>query len=147
MSKRTLCVFWPTSYSSRFGADARVPQPPKKEYVLYAPLTVKQKELYQAVMDGALREWLISAKSGADKAPAVAAPAPAPTDEGRKLRKKGKVDYDQESDDDEYLTKLAAGQKGNKDHEKAQAAVTEALRKNTGAFSTNILSPPMAECW
>ncbi|KZW04148.1 hypothetical protein EXIGLDRAFT_737823 [Exidia glandulosa HHB12029] len=115
----------------RLKTDVETNLPPKKEYVLYAPLTAKQKELYQAVLDGALREWLISAKSGNSKAADALKKGTPAFSEGRKLRKKGAVDYDQESDDDEYLDKLAAGKKETLDHEKAQARVNETLRKNT----------------
>jgi len=33
--------------------------PPKKEYVLYAPLTVRQREAYDRVLDGGIRSWLV----------------------------------------------------------------------------------------
>ena len=33
--------------------------PPQKEYVLYAPLSIRQREAYDRVLDGGLRKWLI----------------------------------------------------------------------------------------
>ena len=33
--------------------------PPKKEYVLYAPLSMRQREAYDRVLSGGLRQWLI----------------------------------------------------------------------------------------
>jgi len=38
--------------------------PPKKEYVLYAPLSVRQREAYDHVLDGGLRKWLIHGGTG-----------------------------------------------------------------------------------
>ena len=38
--------------------------PPKKEYVLYAPLSVRQREAYDRVLDGGLRSWLIQGGTG-----------------------------------------------------------------------------------
>lgn len=38
--------------------------PPKKEYVLYAPLSVRQREAYDRVLDGGLRKWLIHGGTG-----------------------------------------------------------------------------------
>ena len=38
--------------------------PPKKEYVLYAPLSVRQREAYDRVLDGGLRKWLIHGGPG-----------------------------------------------------------------------------------
>ncbi|KAF8426873.1 SWI/SNF chromatin remodeling complex component [Tirmania nivea] len=44
----------------RVKADVMTQLPPKREYVLYAPLTKEQKELYQALVDGKGKEWLIA---------------------------------------------------------------------------------------
>lgn len=41
--------------------------PPKKEYLLYAPLTQPQKDLYQAIVDGDLRDYLIKKLTGGDE--------------------------------------------------------------------------------
>ena len=38
--------------------------PPKKEYVLYAPLSMRQREAYDRVLDGGLRQWLIHGGTG-----------------------------------------------------------------------------------
>ena len=40
--------------------------PPKKEYVLYAPLSIRQREAYDRVLDGGLRKWLIHGGTGGD---------------------------------------------------------------------------------
>lgn len=41
--------------------------PPKKEYLLYAPLTQVQKDIYQAIVNGTLREYLIQKMVGDDE--------------------------------------------------------------------------------
>lgn len=45
----------------RLKADVEVNLPPKKEYVLYAPLTKDQLDVYQCVVAGGakLREWIV----------------------------------------------------------------------------------------
>jgi len=39
---------------------------PKKEYVLYAPLSIRQREAYDRVLDGGLWKWLIHGGTGGD---------------------------------------------------------------------------------
>ncbi len=89
--------------------------PPKKEYVLYAPLSVRQKEAYHNVLNGTIRRWLMAggtAKGGAK----LVAVAPQ-KEEGQKelsssgrLRKRlGKKNYDVDGDDDEYFDMVERG--------------------------------------
>lgn len=40
--------------------------PPKKEYLLYAPLSHEQAEMYNQVINGTFRDWLIAHKAGID---------------------------------------------------------------------------------
>ncbi|KAF8625454.1 hypothetical protein AX17_006855 [Amanita inopinata Kibby_2008] len=49
----------------RLKGDVEMRLPPKKEYVIYAPLTVRQREAYQYVPEGRMREWLISGGAAA----------------------------------------------------------------------------------
>jgi ATP-dependent DNA helicase len=42
----------------RLKTDVETNLPPKREYVLYAPLTAEQKELYTEILDGKAREYL-----------------------------------------------------------------------------------------
>lgn len=53
----------------RLKADVEVNLPPKKEYILYAPLTKQQLDLYQNVVAGGakLREWIVKRYCGIDK--------------------------------------------------------------------------------
>ncbi|KAJ8522231.1 hypothetical protein ONZ45_g1180 [Pleurotus djamor] len=113
--------------------------PPKKEYVLYAPLTETQKVLYEQVVNGSLRSWLISeggaasgfaSLAGDDESKAVDANAPgeeptsskpvkksnakeedsqAPGRKRKSRRQTVKARYDVDGDDDEYFEMLENG--------------------------------------
>lgn len=48
----------------RLKNDVETDLPPKKEYLLYAPLTELQKELYNSVVNGEIRRWLLTRKTG-----------------------------------------------------------------------------------
>ena len=48
----------------RLKVDVEFDLPPKKEYVLYAPLTEKQKSVYEAVLNRSLRQYLIAGSQG-----------------------------------------------------------------------------------
>lgn len=50
----------------RLKVDVETDLPPKKEYVLYAPLSERQRELYDAIVRGGLRALLLKEK-GAEK--------------------------------------------------------------------------------
>jgi ATP-dependent DNA helicase len=41
--------------------------PPKKEYLIYAPLTETQREIYDAIVDGGLRSYLMGGKKGSSR--------------------------------------------------------------------------------
>ena len=43
----------------RLKADVEGLLPPKKEYVIYAPLSVKQRNLYDEIVEGRIRRFLI----------------------------------------------------------------------------------------
>ncbi|PWN54260.1 hypothetical protein IE53DRAFT_323394 [Violaceomyces palustris] len=48
----------------RLKADVESNLPPKKEYLLYAPLTKLQKEMYDAVVSKDIRKWILVRKTG-----------------------------------------------------------------------------------
>ncbi|KAG8882188.1 hypothetical protein FRB97_008597 [Tulasnella sp. 331] len=52
----------------RLKVDVESNLPPKKEYVLYAPLTLQQIELYQSVVKGGatLRQWIVRKLTGVE---------------------------------------------------------------------------------
>jgi ATP-dependent DNA helicase len=96
----------------RVKADVEFGLPPKKEYLLYAPLTEQQREVYEVVLRGGIRKYLIegvkdkeeSAKKGKDERK---------EDEGRKLRVRGrnKPSYDVDNvDDSAYFRTLESGE-------------------------------------
>lgn len=97
--------------------------PPKKEYVLYAPLSVRQREAYNRVLHGGLRKWLIEGGTGgaqpkaAEAKPSVSKEEPdadkeeEETSNKRSLRvKRGTKNYDIDGDDDEYFERLERGE-------------------------------------
>lgn len=48
----------------RLKTDVETNLPPKKEYLLYAPLTATQKDLYEAVVNHTIRDRLLERKTG-----------------------------------------------------------------------------------
>ncbi|KAG2002418.1 SNF2-family ATP dependent chromatin remodeling factor snf21 [Coprinopsis cinerea AmutBmut pab1-1] len=101
----------------RLKVDVEMNLPPKKEYVLYAPLSVRQREAYDKVLDGQIRQWLISGgtEGKQSKPVAVEAPVAAKADDetiGKRLarRAKGKKSYAVDGDDDEYFELLEQGE-------------------------------------
>lgn len=104
----------------RLKVDVETNLPPKKEYVLYAPLSERQREVYDAIVQGGLRALLLQ-KQG------VKAPEKLQVDDnekdvgGRKItestrsKKRGRPSkkpksYDVDGDDDEYFKKLESGE-------------------------------------
>lgn len=51
----------------RVKADVETGLPPKKEYVLYAPISERQRELYDAIVQGGLRALLLREQGAAKK--------------------------------------------------------------------------------
>ncbi|KAG2090129.1 SNF2 family N-terminal domain-containing protein [Suillus discolor] len=86
----------------RLKADVEGLLPPKKEYVLYAPLSVGQRDLYDNILDGSLRDFLL----GMSKKAAVEKVAEIDLDGPMKLRKQKKTRYDLDGNDDEYFEML-----------------------------------------
>ncbi|KAG1842613.1 SNF2 family N-terminal domain-containing protein [Suillus subluteus] len=89
----------------RLKADVEGLLPPKKEYVLYAPLSVGQRDLYDNILDGSLRNFLL----GISKEAAVEKVAEIDMDAPMKLRKQKKTRYDVDGSDDEYFEMLEDG--------------------------------------
>ncbi|KAG1769134.1 SNF2 family N-terminal domain-containing protein [Suillus placidus] len=89
----------------RLKADVEGLLPPKKEYVLYAPLSVGQRDLYDNILDGSLRNFLlgVSKEAAAEKVAEIDVDAP------MTLRKQKKTRYDVDGSDDEYFEMLEDG--------------------------------------
>ncbi|KAJ8656866.1 hypothetical protein O0I10_007463 [Lichtheimia ornata] len=87
----------------RLKTDVEHSLPKKKEYLLYAPLTRAQKNLYDAILNRDIREYLINRKTKAfeDKQPQPQQPQQPLDDEENKRNQrsaKGDIDYKEKSD-------------------------------------------------
>ncbi|CAE6499079.1 unnamed protein product [Rhizoctonia solani] len=94
----------------RLKVDVVTDLPPKKEYILYAPLTSEQKELYQATLDKGVHAYL--KKKALDSLEKDEEVEEAVEDDKRKLRKRTKPAapaYLLEDDDDTYFEALERG--------------------------------------
>lgn len=134
--------------------------PPKKEYVLYAPLSVRQNDAYQHVLSGNIRKWLIAggtAKGGAKQV--VEEKRSKEGDDDRKdpdsresgssrhSRKcKGNKSYAFDGDDEEYFEMLEKGMvdergireqmsKQEEDEERNRAALEFQTRTKGSSYS------------
>ncbi|KAI0338740.1 hypothetical protein BDW22DRAFT_1362441 [Trametopsis cervina] len=100
----------------RLKVDVETNLPPKKEYVLYAPLSPQQRTIYDAILSGHLRAILMRAgKTGPQKKPESTKVSGTNSEEGIQLRsrRKGKGTrkrYNDDGDDDEYFAKLESGE-------------------------------------
>ena len=114
----------------RLKADVETGLPPKKEYVLYAPLSVRQREVYDAVLSGHLRALLLNESKGKggegegegkeDEVEESAA--------RRTRRRSGKRrTYNDDGDDEEYFRKLEAGELDADRERRANAKTAEEL--------------------
>jgi ATP-dependent DNA helicase len=86
--------------------------PPKKEYVLYAPLSERQKRIYEVIVGGRLRRYLIgNTKDGLDAETEEAQRRiNIDVDQPRKLRGNARKSVgDLDGDDDEYFQMLEKG--------------------------------------
>lgn len=102
----------------RLKVDVEKDLPPKKEYLLYAPLTQQQKDIYQAIVSGQIRQFLVDKKAGHDdvqEVEVVKEEEPEiqlvdrkgkPLNGRRKIRKQARKSYAEEDDDDKYLSDL-----------------------------------------
>jgi len=75
----------------RVKTDVGLEIPPKKEVLVYCPLTPRQKELYKAVVEKTIADLLVPVEA-----------APDPDTQGRGKRDKATIDYSVFDKDDEY---------------------------------------------
>lgn len=95
----------------RLKADVEGLLPPKKEYVIYAPLSVKQRDLYDEIVQGRVRRFLI--EKGIDD-PLAGKKEEVDVNAPRKLRGGKRRRYDVDGSDDEYFERV---EKGDEDEE------------------------------
>lgn len=100
----------------RLKVDVETGLPPKKEYVLYAPLTERQREIYDAIVSGSIRAFLLRGKDESDPVKKAKTLSKADVDAPRQTRsskpgkEKGKKkNYNVDGDDDEYFERLENG--------------------------------------
>ena len=125
----------------RLKGDVETSLPPKKEYVLYAPLSERQRKIYDRIVTGTLRAYLIGdEKNGKDRKSDVKVDVNAP----RKMRSCGKGKqrkrYDVDGDDDEYFDKLEKGRMEDR-HVKKDATLHD-IGQNHQYKTTRKLSRP-----
>lgn len=118
----------------RLKVDVETNLPPKKEYVLYAPLSVRQREAYNHVLDGGLRQWLIQGGTGtgsvevvpdSDEVEVLPSPVVPKEDDiedekeeqsskkrraSKRLSVGRRKSYEVDGDDDEYFEMLERGE-------------------------------------
>ena len=97
----------------RLKVDVEKDLPPKKEYLLYAPLTQQQKDIYQAIVSRNIRQYLVDKRSGRDEDGAKVeeeeeedGATPDLSNTPRSTRKQGRVDYKIEENDSKYIDNL-----------------------------------------
>ncbi|KAG8215643.1 SNF2 family DNA-dependent ATPase [Butyriboletus roseoflavus] len=90
----------------RLKADVEGLLPPKKEYVIYAPLSVKQRNLYDEIVEGRIRRFLIGKGIEEPKAGKEVVDVNAP----RKLRGGKRRRYDVDGNDEEYFERMEMGE-------------------------------------
>lgn len=98
----------------RLKVDVEKELPPKKEYLLYAPLTQQQKDIYQAIVSGQIRQFLVDKRSSTEheekpELPELEQPAILEDDAPRRSRKKARVNYKIEENDNKYIKALENG--------------------------------------
>lgn len=100
----------------RLKTDVETTLPPKKEYVLYAPLSERQRELYDAIASGGLRALLMKEagqKQGRKDESDEEEDVPLQTQskgKGKGLRRTKRKNYAVDGNDDEYFRRLEAGE-------------------------------------
>jgi len=151
----------------RMKVDVEMNLPPKKEYALYCPLTVRQREAYDKVLDGGLRTWLIKGGTTGETATEEASQREEEKSENmsedendeedgqrrrvsRRLAKTGRKSYAVDGDDDDYFEMMENGEvdergvivvedKVQRDAQEAKMA-KEHQHRVKGMFYSSILS-------
>jgi ATP-dependent DNA helicase len=97
----------------RLKVDVEKDLPPKKEYLLYAPLTQQQKDIYQAIVSRNIRQYLTDKISGKEEEGEAAveeiAHGNGDVETPRARRKKDRVDYKIEENDSKFIRDLEDG--------------------------------------
>lgn len=103
----------------RLKVDVEKDLPPKKEYLLYAPLTQQQKDIYQAIVSRQIRQYLVDKKTGQhdgeENGDTVEKQEEKVEEDknGRGKRKRGRINYKIEENDSKYIRDLENGVKAD----------------------------------
>jgi len=92
----------------RLKVDVEKDLPPKKEYLLYAPLTQQQKDIYQAIVSRNIRKYLVDKVSGREEEEEEGVKEVV-ENEGRSKRNLGRIDYKIEENDSKFINDLQDG--------------------------------------
>jgi ATP-dependent DNA helicase len=94
----------------RLKVDVEKDLPPKKEYLLYAPLTQSQKDIYQAIVSRNIRQYLVDRKSGKEQeGEAGVAEVVEEGGSARSKRTLNRIDYKIEENDSKFIQDLEDG--------------------------------------
>lgn len=106
--------------------------PPKKEYLIYAPLTETQREIYDAIVDGGLRSYLMNGKEERQRAAVEADHGPMKLRSANyKTGETKQAAFDVlDGDDDEYFKLLESGQLDEKMKHEKEEDLSELGRKH-----------------
>ncbi len=136
----------------RLKEDVEPDLPPKKEYVLYAPLTQQQKDLSDAVARGGIRQYLINMKGGVEESstPSVSEPDSSKSENeeetrsSRRLKKKPRLSYKIELNDDKFIDDL---ENGRTQSEWKPEETAEEVGKDWAVRSASewIIGPPVGD--
>jgi ATP-dependent DNA helicase len=126
--------------------------PPKKEYLLYAPLTQQQSDIYKAIVNREIKDHLIKMKLAACGADPAGTPqmieSSAPSDDegvvrtSRRLSKRPRFDYSLDTSDAKFLQALSDGDADGmsmtapKEEKTAQELGQEWAEKQASEFKT-----------
>ncbi|OCH85851.1 hypothetical protein OBBRIDRAFT_739131 [Obba rivulosa] len=119
----------------RLKSDVETSLPPKKEYVLYAPLSERQKEIYDAIVEGSLRAFLLKKAEGSEEQDEEDVPLKARLGQRRSKGKDKRVlrgrkrSYSIDGDDDEYFEKLESGELEAEEQRRKEKTAEELSRE------------------
>lgn len=126
----------------RLKADVEVNLPPKKEYVLYTPLSVQQREAYDRVLEGTLRSYLMGQNPAKQEQK--------PIEDGPRRLRSSRVNFsrktynvdDSDDSDDEHEQEEA--KRDSNDAKEQQQRELEQLAKEHQYKSTGISAVSMS---
>ncbi|RPA94511.1 hypothetical protein L873DRAFT_1701176 [Choiromyces venosus 120613-1] len=135
----------------RIKADVETNLPPKREYILYAPLTRTQKDLYGMILERKAKEWLIeqllSSRNPNKKRKLLTVGQDTPNKRAKSpdpKRKKKNISY-RELSDDEYFDKLEEAPSEEEDREVGLTEEEKSILQATQEISTKKLQNPIMQ--